>query len=107
VQPDPGRARPDAQRGGRVRDRQPVDRDQFEHGPLVRREPGQGQAGGPAGALGVDALLQPGDVVVIQEPAAGGPAGRAQFSCGAAALPGDDVARDPVQPGQLRAPAGR
>ena len=86
----------DAQRRGGVLDREPVDRDEFQHRPLVRRQPGQCPVGGPAGALGVDAFLQHGDVVVIEEPSAGDPVSHPQFVRGAAALPRDDVARDPV-----------
>jgi len=102
----PCRSRPYAQGCGGVFHWQPVKGDELEHGALVFREPRQRQVRRPAGALRVDAFFEPGDVIVIQEPAAGHPARRAHLICGAAPLPGDEVPCDPVQPRQLRPAAG-
>lgn len=73
VQPYTGRHCADAQRGGCLGTCQSVDRDQFQHGPLAGWQRGQVLQQACRGLLGIDALLQPDDVVAVQQPVTGDP----------------------------------
>src|SRR4051794_36645090 len=67
VQPDPGGDGPDPDDGGGLPDAHAVDRDQLQHGTFTGGEPANPAVEGARPALGVDALLQARDVVIVKQ----------------------------------------
>jgi hypothetical protein len=57
----------DPDRSRRVTDREAVESDEVEHRPLRRREVGHLLVERPGGRLGVDAVLQRNEIVVVDQ----------------------------------------
>lgn len=103
VQAHPCRDLADAERGGGLGERELVDGDEFQDGAFTLGEPFQGGEGAAPGALGVELVLETGDVVGLQQPSPRDAHVAPDLTGGPSALRGDDVAGDAVEPGPFAA----